>query len=78
MTRIALDVEAGQVSAELARRGIAAGTRVHVVVELAEERSDPLPMAAIAEAGRAFDWLADEPELYSDADLVQPSPWRAG
>jgi mRNA interferase MazF len=43
--RIILDAEAGQVSAELVRRGIA-----------------------------AFDWLADEPELYSDADLVE----RAG
>jgi hypothetical protein len=31
---------------------------------------DNLPMAALAEAGRAHDWLADEPDLYSDADLV--------
>ena len=23
-------------------------------------------------AGGAFDWLADEPDLYTDADLVQP------
>jgi hypothetical protein len=22
-------------------------------------------------AGRGFDWLADEPDLYSDADLVE-------
>jgi hypothetical protein len=29
------------------------------------------PMAAIAEAGKGFDWLADEPDLYSDADLVE-------
>jgi hypothetical protein len=35
-------------------------------------------MAAIAEAGGVFDWLADEPDLYSDADLVRPPPWRAG
>jgi len=27
-------------------------------------------MAAIAEAGGAQDWLADEPELYSDSDIV--------
>jgi hypothetical protein len=66
MGRIALDAEAGQVSAELARRGIAAGTRVHVVVEVVE---DGLPMSAIAQAGGAFGWLADEPDLYSDADL---------
>ncbi len=35
-------------------------------------------MTAIAEAGGAFDWLADEPDLYSDADLVRLPPWRAG
>lgn len=34
--------------------------------------ADALPMAAIAQAGGAFDWLADEPDLYTDADLVQP------
>jgi len=77
MGRIALDAEAGQVSAELARRGIAAGTRVHVVVEVVEG-ADALPMAAMAQAGGAFDWLADEPDLYSDADLAAPAPPRAG
>ena len=79
MPPITLDTEAGQVSAELARRGIAAGSRVHVQVELVGgDTTDALPMAAIAQAGGAFDWLADEPELYSDADLVQPTPPRAG
>ena len=37
--------------------------------------ADALPMAAIAQAGGAFDWLADEPDLYTDADLMPP---RAG
>ena len=77
MDRIALDAEAGQVSAELVRRGIAAGTRVHVLVEVVEA-PDALPMAAIAQAGGAFDWLADEPDLYTDADLAEPTPPRAG
>jgi hypothetical protein len=58
MQRIALDAEAGQVSAEL----------VHVLVEVASE--EDLPMAAIAQAGRGLDWLAEEPDLYTDADLV--------
>jgi hypothetical protein len=71
MQRIALDAEAGQVSAELARRGIAATTRVHVLVEVLAEGSEALPMAAIAQAGGAFDWLADEPDLYTDADLIE-------
>jgi len=69
MQKIALDAEAGQVSAELVRRGIAAGTRVHVLVEVIGNEN--LPMAALAQAGGAFDWLAEEPDLYTDADLVR-------
>lgn len=68
LRRIALDVTAAQVSAELMRHGIAADAKLHVVAEVVEG-DDELPMAAMAEAGGAFDWLADEPELYSDADL---------
>jgi len=73
MQKITLDTEAGQVSAELAHRGVAAHARVHVLVEVVGE--DALPMAAIAQAGGAFNWLAGEPDLYTDADLVSP---RAG
>ena len=73
MERIILDAEAGQVSAELARRGIAADTQVHVLVGV-RDGEEEFSTAAIAQAGGAFDWLADEPELYSDADLIQ----RAG
>jgi hypothetical protein len=72
MERIIFDAEAGQVSAELVRRGVAADARVHVLVEVGD--AEELSTAAIAQAGGAFDWLADEPELYSDADLVE----RAG
>ena len=69
--QIALDARAGEVSDELVRRGIAADTRVRVVVEVVE---DDLPrMAALAEAGGAFAWLAEEPELYTDADLKRPA-----
>jgi hypothetical protein len=69
MLQIVLDAEAGQVSAELARRGVPPHARVHVVVEVAP--SGELPMAAIAQAGKGLDWLAEEPELYSDADLIE-------
>ena len=69
MRQIVLDAEAGQVSAELSRRGIATHARVHVRVEVLE--SPEPPMAAIAEAGKGFDWLTEEPDLYSDADLVE-------
>ena len=69
MQQIVLDAEAGQSSTELARRGVAADARVHVLVEVLD--ATDLPMAAMAAAGKGFDWLADEPELYSDADLVE-------
>jgi hypothetical protein len=68
MRQIILDAEAGEVSAELSRRGVAAHVRVHVQVDVLE--SPEPPMAAIAEAGKGFDWLAEEPDLYTDADLV--------
>ena len=72
MHKIALDAEAGQVSAELARRGIPAALRVHVLVEVPDQEA--WPMAALAQAGGGFDWLAEEPDLYTDADLKE----RAG
>jgi hypothetical protein len=70
MQRIALDAEAGEISAELARRGIAPATRVHVIVDLPDDAG--LPMAALVQAGGGFDGLDEEPELYTDADLVAP------
>jgi hypothetical protein len=69
--QIILDIEAGILSAELSRRGVAADTRVHVVVDVSE--TGLLPMAAIAQAGKALDWLSDEPDLYADSDLVEPA-----
>jgi hypothetical protein len=66
--QIILDAEVSEIPAELARRGIAAHTRVHVTVEVADET---LPMARLAQAGKAFDWLAEQPDLYADADLVE-------
>ena len=65
--KIDLHAKAGEVSAELARRGIAADAQVHVHVLVAAEADLP--------AMAAFDWLTDEPDLYTDADLV---PRRAG
>jgi hypothetical protein len=70
MRTIALEAEAGQVSTELVRRGIAAGTRVHVLVEVVDQ-AENLPMASLAQAGGAFDWLSEEPDIYTDSDLVQ-------
>ncbi len=76
MQRMTLDIEAGQLSAELAHRGISPSVRVHVLVEVPDSTDLPeddfdLPMAAIAQAGGAFDFLADEPDLYTDADAIE-------
>lgn len=38
------------------------------VALLTTEPADASELAAIAEKGGAFDWLADEPELYSAED----------
>ncbi len=69
MQQIVIDAPAGQISAELKRREVAADAKVHVVAELLEDGH--LPMAAMAESGGAQDWLAGEPDLYSGADLVE-------
>jgi hypothetical protein len=69
MQRLTLDAEAGCVSEELGRRGISAKARVRVMVEIIEEPE--LPMSALAQEGGAFDFLAEEPELYSDADTIE-------
>jgi hypothetical protein len=67
--QMVINAPAGQLSDELTRRGIAAETTVHVVVEWADDAT--LPMAAMAEAGRAQDWLANESDLYTDDDLIE-------
>ena len=54
------------------KRRPAADARLHVVIDILD--ADALPMAAIAQAGRGLEWLSDEPDLSSDADLVD----RAG
>jgi hypothetical protein len=54
------------------------GTEVIVTVlstevDLGEPTDEEL--AHLAMTGGAFDWLEDEPELYTDADLVERFPW---
>jgi hypothetical protein len=63
------NIEAGDVSHEVLRKGISARQRVRVTIETLDE----LPLAQMAEAGRAFDFLKDEPELYSEADIKHPN-----
>lgn len=63
-----ITVEARQASSELIRRGIKPQQVVRLVVDLDETE---LPITAINANGRGFDWLADEPDLYADADLIE-------
>ena len=69
MPIMTLDAEAGRVSEDLGRRGISPRTRVRVLVELAE--TPDLPMAALAQAGGAFAFLADEPDVYNIGGLIE-------
>lgn len=69
MRHILEDIEAGKIPAEIARRGIRPSQRVRVLLETL---SNDLPLAEMAEQGRAFDFLADEPDLYSEADIIRP------
>ena len=61
------NIEAGKLSGEIERRGIPARQRLHVVVETL---NDDLPLAEMAVQGGAFQFLADEPDLYSETDIV--------
>jgi hypothetical protein len=69
MREILSDIEAGKLSDELKRRGVAPTQRVRAVIETVEQ--DSIPITAINRAGGGFDWLAAELDLYSDADLIE-------
>lgn len=60
-------IEARELPDEIERRGIRPRQRVRVVVETLDDGS----LAAMAEDGQAFKFLADEPELYTEADIKQ-------
>jgi len=64
------DIEAGKLPGEIRRRGIPDRQRVRVVVETL---NGDLPLARIAEQGGAFDFLADEPDLYAESDIQRPN-----
>lgn len=69
MRQVLTDIEAGKLTDELRRRGIPPEQRLRVVVESIEP--DEPSITAINAAGGAFAWLADEPDLYGDTDLVE-------
>jgi hypothetical protein len=69
MRQILNDIEAGKVTDELQRRGVPSSQRLRVVV-VSIEAGEP-SLTAMNDAGGAFRWLADEPDLYGDSDLVE-------
>jgi hypothetical protein len=64
------NIEAERLPGEMQRRGISPGQRLRVVVETLD--SD-MPLAGIAEHGGAFAFLADEPDIYGEADIQRPN-----
>ena len=69
MKQVLDNIEASQVFSEMSRRGIKPNQRVRVAFELIDE--EDLPLARIAQDGKAFDWLTGEPDLYSLDDLKE-------
>ncbi|MDQ2106022.1 hypothetical protein [Azospirillum isscasi] len=68
MRQVLENIEAGRLTDELRRLGVAPTQRVRAIIETVDEGPS---ITAINAHGGAFDWLADEPDLYTDADLVE-------
>ena len=69
MRQVLENIEAEQVFTEMTRRGIKPRQRVRVIIE--EIDGDDLPIARIAQEGGAFDWLGDEPDIYTTDDIKE-------
>ncbi len=59
------NIEAGKLSNEVEKRGVSAQQRVRAVVETLND----IPLARMAQQGGAFNFLADEPDLYGESDI---------
>jgi hypothetical protein len=69
MRQVLNDIEAGKLTDELTRRGIEPHQRLRVIVESLDD--DALPITAINASSGGFGWLAEEPDLYSDSDMIE-------
>ncbi|TAN53484.1 MAG: hypothetical protein EPN26_06970 [Rhodospirillales bacterium] len=65
-------IEAGRLlpQADLKRLGLAPKRALRVILETLDDE-DEISVTAMNVQGKAFDHLADEPELYSDDDLIE-------
>ncbi|HWK44237.1 MAG TPA: hypothetical protein VNT30_05940 [Stellaceae bacterium] len=66
-------IEAGKLlpADELARLGLTPRRLLRVVLETVDTEDDEISITAMNAHGGAFAHLAEEPDLYSDADLVE-------
>jgi hypothetical protein len=74
MMRSIIDrIEAGEILPpdELARLGLAPRRLLRVIPETVEAEDAEIGITAMNARGGAFAHLEDEPDLYSDADLIE-------
>lgn len=64
------NIDAEKLPAEMKRRGIPLRQRLRVVVETLDA---DLTLAQAAQDGGAFGFLAEEPDLYREADILRPN-----
>jgi hypothetical protein len=64
------NIEAEKLPGEMKRRGIPPRQRLRVVVETLD---DSFALATAAEQGGAFAFLAQEPDIYREADIKRPN-----
>ena len=70
MSEVIERIAVRDIQKELARRGLAATAHVRLVVEPVVDYGLP-DMTAMNAASESFRFLDDEPDLYSDADLIE-------
>lgn len=70
MSEIIEKIAVRDIQQELARRGLSASAQVRLIVEPVDD--DGLPdVTAINAASGSFKFLDDEPDLYTEADLIE-------
>jgi uncharacterized Ntn-hydrolase superfamily protein len=70
MREVIENIAVKDIPSELVRRGLAGGDQVRVVIEPAEEAA-ARDITAVNAASGAFAFLGQEPELYSDSDVIE-------
>jgi hypothetical protein len=66
-------IEAGKILPpdQLTRLGLGPRRLLRVVLETVDAEDDEITITEMNAQGGAFAYLADEPDLYSDADLIE-------